>query len=42
MSFDLKLISYLSKKLPNIQEVGFRKYDYIKKIYSSNVENSSY
>ena len=40
MSFDLKLISYLSKKLPNIQRgLVLEKYDYIKKIYSSNNEN---
>ena len=40
MSFDLKLISYLSKKLPNIQRgLVLEKYDYDKKIYSSNVEN---
>ena len=40
MSFDLKLISYLSKKLPNIQRgLVLERYDYIKKIYSSNAEN---
>ena len=40
MSFDLKLINYLSKKLPNIQRgLVLEKYDYNKKIYSSNVEN---
>ena len=40
MSFDLKLISYLSKKLPNIQRgLVLEKYDYIKKIYSSSDEN---
>ncbi len=40
MSFDLKLISYLSTKLPNIQRgLVLERYDYVKKIYSSNAEN---
>ena len=39
MSFDLKLITYLSKKLPNIKRgLVIEKYDYNKKIYSSNAE----
>ena len=39
MSFDLKLITFLSKKLPNIKRgLVIEKYDYNKKIYSSNVE----
>ena len=40
MSFDLKLISYLSTKLPNIHRgLVLERYDYIKKIYSSSDEN---
>ena len=40
MSFDLKLINYLSKKLPNIQRgLVLESYDYTNKIFSSNVEN---
>ena len=39
MSFDLRLITYLKKKLPNIQRgLVLEKYDYNKKIYSSNFE----
>ncbi len=40
MSFDLKLINYLSKKLPNIQRgLVLESYDYTNNIFSSNVEN---